>query len=570
MNLSIFSRRAGMLRVLTAFLALCAWPLAAQDGQRDDPLPVVATSEPVEVTFGTGSFDLLNPAGGLADLAGYQATLTVSFDGIVAGQAEQWSRTYTMRTTQMPPVRQITIENAEQQIWTTEIGGMRYERRNGGLCIANPVEAEGVPLEPADFLDSVIGAEEAGEDTVDGVAADRYHFDERAIGAADIAESEGELWIASNSGVLLRYTLTTTSGSDYFGEGVEGMLRWDYLLTGVNQPQTFEVPADCPPPVLDLPMMPDAADVLHYPGWTSYTTASVLDDVIAFYEAQVAAAGGQPSGPPLRSLNGGALYGFTQDNRSLVLIASEEEGGTSVLLRQLADPATLAVTVEMPPIVIAPEDTLGHCAAGGVPIVDDATDLITLPGGLSFLTISGPEDVVALYTEQLTVLGAEITSPMTISGITSFEAVKGYHKIRIVILQENQQTYRVSLTSNTGSPVTPITQCVSASTDVACSADVIPMIPGAANMQTMMGTVMYTTSASIADVAAYYEAQIEAAGGQMSVTMPASDMMAMMEVRLGDSTLMLMIAANGRDTAVSFTSLTGGALPPLTACGAPP
>src|SRR5688572_28887136 len=62
-----------------------------------------------EITFGPGSFNLGDPAAGLADLPGSTATLTVSFDGTRDSQPEQWSRTHTLTVSGDPAGRMLTI-----------------------------------------------------------------------------------------------------------------------------------------------------------------------------------------------------------------------------------------------------------------------------------------------------------------------------------------------------------------------------------------------------------------------------------------------------------------------------
>ena len=570
MNWSFVKRQSVPRFVLAVLVMAFASVLAAQDvGTAEPDIPVAATSEPIEVTFGTGPFDLLAPLVGLADLPSYHATLSVSFEGMNAGQAEQWSRTYTMLVAPTRPAWQLTIENsadAAAQRVMAEIGGTRYERRNGGTCVATPVDlgdATSERWEPAGFLDSVIGADVAGTETINDVAADYYTFDERALGAAEIADAAGELWIAADGGYLVRYTLTIQGGADYFGEGVEGILTWDYALSDVNEPVEIMIPADCPPPLLDVPIMTDAADVLHLPGFTRFSTPSTLEDVVVFYEEQVAASGWQPANPPM-ILQDSVLYGFTKGDQSLLLIASNEGTDTSIQIQQVTDPAALAITAEMPEIVIAPEDTLGDCATGGVPILGDAFDVISLTGGLNYMTSTSLTDTTAFYVEQLAALGAEVSPPMNVSNMTMFEATRGYHTIQVVLLPEGQNV-RVSLVSNTGSPVTPVTQC--AVGGGACEPGGIPIIPGATSLQTMAGMIMYTTTVSVADAVSYYEEQIEAAGGQVSSMAPATDMMAMLDVRVGNLSLMLMIGSSGQQNSVSITSLTGAALPEPTVCG---
>ncbi|MCC7206583.1 MAG: hypothetical protein IT323_04715, partial [Anaerolineae bacterium] len=386
----VLERRTLALFAILGFFMLSTFPLLAQGDPTQEPEATAqATPGPVEVTFGSGPFNLLAPTFGLADLSSYQAMLTLTFEGTNAGQAVQWKRTYTMLVARTPPARQLTIETSEDsadQVFMAEIGGTLYERRAGSSCTARAVQVAGAfaeRWEPAGFLYGLIGANEAGTETIDGVAADHYTFDEFAQGAAGIADSTGELWVASQGGYLVRYTLTTIAGPQYFGDGVEGALSWDYQLSSVNQPLVIERPDDCPPGTLDLPVLPDAADLVQIPGYTSYSTASGVDEVVAFYKEQVAAAGAQVANPPLISGNG-AVYGFTQADQPVLLSASRVGDQTSVQLQSVADPAALAIAAEVPPIVIAAEDTLGDCAAGGVPVLPDASDVISLPGGLNY------------------------------------------------------------------------------------------------------------------------------------------------------------------------------------------
>lgn len=576
MTRSFLRPQFSALLMLALLLLLSTSFASAQEGTPDEPeTEIVATSEPFEAVFGSGPFNLLSTTKGLSDLSSYRATLTVSFDGVSAGQEAQWSRIYTMLVTQTPPARQLTIEYSEDSsapTYIAEINNTVYERRDGSACAAKAVEADGAwaeSWEPAGFLDSVIGADEAGSEIVNDVASDHYTFDESAQGMSGI-ESIGELWVAPDGGYLVRYMLTTTAGADYFGESIEGVLSWDYQLSDVNQAFVIEIPDDCPPPLLDVPVMLDAADIFQMPGSTSFTTPSTVRDVAAFYAEQVAALGGQPANPPLITesstpfigTSATALFGFTLSDQSIMLIASGDGSETNVQIQLLDDPEALTFTAEVPTIVIAPEDTLGHCAAGGTPILNDASEVISLSGGLNYITSTSAEDAAAFYQEQFAALGAEVSSPMTISGITGFDVTQGFHQIRVTLLAEGTNT-RVSLTSATGSPVTPGTNCAGSGE---CEAGGIPVLAGATNVQNVMGMLSYNTNTSIADTVAFYEEQIAAQGGQVSSTMPASDQMAILDVRLGDGSLMLMIGASGDATNVNITSLTGNPLPPPTTC----
>jgi hypothetical protein len=569
---------------LALLLLLSVYIVAAQEDTIEEPDNlIVVTSEPFEMTFGSGPFNLFAPAEGLSALSSYRATLIVSFEGTNAGQDEQWSRTYTMLVTQTPPARQLTIENSEDtdaQVYMAEVDNTAYERRDGNACFANAVDVEGAfaeQWEPAGFLDSVIGADEAGTETVNDVEANHYTFDESAQGASGIAESTGELWVAAAGGYLVRYTLTTTSNAAYFGEGIEGTMMLDYELTDVNQRMVIGIPEDCPPPLLDVPVMPDAADVFQGAGSTSYTTPSTVQEVAAFYEEQVAALGGQPanhpvineSSVPFVGSSATALFGFTLGDQSIMLLASSDGSTTNVQLQRMDDPAALSFTAEVPTIVLVPEDTLGDCAAGGTPILPDASEVISSTGVLNYLTSTSVGDAAAYYQEQFTALGAQVAAPTSIEGMTMFDVTQGVQTISVTFMPESANT-RVSLTSNTGSPVTPTTNCASllGLAPGECEADGIPTLPDATNVQSMAALLSYDTNTSIADAVAFYEEHITALGGQVSSTMPATDQMAVLNVTLDNQSLMMMIGSNGRATNVSISSLTGGSVPPPSHCAA--
>jgi hypothetical protein len=250
----------------------------------------------------------------------------------------------------------------------------------------------------------------------------------------------------------------TTGGPDYFGEGIEGTLTWDYTLDEVNQPLSLELPADCPPGLLDVPVMTDAADLIEMPGFTTYTTPAGLADVIAFYEEQVSTLGGEAANPPTISENTG-LYGFMLADQPILLIVAYDGVNSSVALYGMSDSSQLAFAAEIP---------------------DES--------------------------------GAEAE--------------------------------------------TEATPADGETTTTAC----IPILPDAANVQDFPGMFTYTTSSNVAEAATFYEEQVPAGGGQIDLSMPATEAMAMYQVIQGDETLLLMIASAGGFNSVTLTSMSGSSI----------
>ena len=247
---------ASYRRVLGATLALSTLGAC---GSSETPASSTASAEEdgvyeIEWDYGPGTFQLPDTAAGLSDLSSYTATLTLEFDGTNGGQPEQWSSTYVMVATGEPEARQLTIAStgaaaAPDPVYMAEVGGVAFERSGAGECTATELRENGLAAlwEPAALLGgSVTGAVDAGDDPVSGVAAHHYTFDERAFGPLAPSESTGELWVAADGGYLVRYVVTTKAAQEYFGEGVEGTVTWNYELTDVNEPLTVVVPDDCP------------------------------------------------------------------------------------------------------------------------------------------------------------------------------------------------------------------------------------------------------------------------------------------------------------------------------------
>ena len=290
-----------------------------------------------DVTYGAGPFDLPDAKVGLSELSSYQATLALSFEGTENGQPKTWSKTYLMLRQTDPPARQLTVESSGDlteldPVFMAEADGAAFERIGEYVCNATPIEAGksfADRLEPASFLNYVIGADEAGSETVNDVAATHYTFDQRALGQQDMAEATGEMWVASEGVYVVKYVLSIKGSGDYFGEGIEGTLSYDYELTQVNQPVEIILPEDCPSGMVDAPQLPDASNVLNAPGVLSYDTASGLDEAVAFYQTETPELGWELLGEPSVTETG-ALLVFTKDDQTMTVNITTENGVTTI------------------------------------------------------------------------------------------------------------------------------------------------------------------------------------------------------------------------------------------------
>lgn len=292
-----------------------------------------------DITFGPGHFNYGDTTTGLADLSSYTATLTITFDGTKDGKPEKWSRAYKMLSTKNPPARLWTIDKTENDVSAdtiiqAEMSGLDYKKDGKDSCRANTIQTDeplSKRLELASFLSGVIGAQEAGSDTVNKIAATHYTFDQHALGEDGISQSTGEIWVATAGNYLVKYVLTTKAGSKYFSPGVEGTLRMNYELSGPNAKVKIDLPKDCPPGLITVPAMPDATNVQNFPGMQVYTSASSIADVVAFYKKELPPLGWKPEGDPAITDKAGNVN-FTQGDQAMVISIEPAGSGSTVTI----------------------------------------------------------------------------------------------------------------------------------------------------------------------------------------------------------------------------------------------
>jgi hypothetical protein len=288
---------------------------------------------------GPGDFVLPEPAIGLTSLASYRATLAVSFAGMETGKPAEWSVVSSMVKAGEAGGLHLTVlatgagaPRDSIEMW--ERNGIRYESSPGEACSGRVIEATESPVaaaEPAAELIGMVGASGVGQGSVNGVDASHYTVDERALGLAGLAVSAGELWVATDGGYIVSYQVTTQAAADYFGPDTEGKMSWDYQLTDVNQALDMELPADCPPGLLDAPLMDDATDVNSVPGVVRYRTTATVADVLEFYQSRAAALGWTIVSGPFTSDTGGVLESSSAAG-PITIFALDGDDGVTVLI----------------------------------------------------------------------------------------------------------------------------------------------------------------------------------------------------------------------------------------------
>ena len=298
---------AFQLIVLLAIVILVAGCSSAdQDPSAENAQPDRANDSPGSVLAPPGDgLSLDDPAAGLPGLSAYLATLTLQFDGSQDSETMTWSRTYQLRVSRSGEAfRQLEIQSLLQEAGgnptsrlITENGNFQYQVIDQQACTATAME-QATPLEElwelATFLPALRGGQAAGEEMIEGILARQVTFDELSLGQAELTDSTGQVWLIDDNGIVLRYSLVQSAPLDFFGEGLEGTLRWEYQLSEINQPQPLSLPEGCQPPlVLDVPLPSDARNVSQSDRFLDYKTSLEEVQILDFHRQSLEGDGWQ-------------------------------------------------------------------------------------------------------------------------------------------------------------------------------------------------------------------------------------------------------------------------------------
>lgn len=172
-----------------------------------------------------------------------------------------------------------------------------------------------------------------GTETVNGMAAKHYRYTGAQVfgkvigskGTVDI--SQADIWVSNEFNIVVRY-VSHWKGTD--DTGVQSDYNFTMDVLEVNTPINIEAPKGVAKAGLpdDVPLMADATDVTAFSGIVSFKVTATVDEVIAFYASALAENSWRPGddqGAP-------GIAAYTKDTRSLTLMASDDNGVTSVTI----------------------------------------------------------------------------------------------------------------------------------------------------------------------------------------------------------------------------------------------
>ena len=278
---------------------------------------------------------LSDPRVGLASLDNYRADLTISFQGTRDGQEINLTDTYLQTEWPEQAAKFTTIdalnEGGDRQLTLVgSVGEAQYYQADSTTpCEVTWGTLTGGPtgFRLAFLLPAVGTAKSAGEETLDGIATRHYTFDAASLSLPEDTTANGEVWIASDGGYVFKYVLDITGANSVFGAGAQGTRHVEYLLSEVGVHPQVVYPAGCEP-VLDLPAMEDATDLIRLPGLLAYNTDATAEAIFASYAELLPALDWEQFSEPFLGADSGSVIFVRTDRSATALIAVDTEGSS--------------------------------------------------------------------------------------------------------------------------------------------------------------------------------------------------------------------------------------------------
>jgi hypothetical protein len=151
-------------------------------------------------------------------------------------------------------------------------------------------------LSPLDLMSGTRGKLVRSTVMVNGTSANQYALDESTLkappGLGAVFKAEADVWVSPEFDVVVRYVAHYKAENLAIGGGQEGTLDLVFDLMDINEPIAITAPEGVEPAVAeDIPIVEDASDLNAFSGMIAYNSTGSVEQVTAFYEAQMPAKG---------------------------------------------------------------------------------------------------------------------------------------------------------------------------------------------------------------------------------------------------------------------------------------
>lgn len=310
-----------------------------------EPASAPTAMAPEPVATEEADLELTDREEALSKLKSYVMTWSMTWTGKNDGQEQTVDWTSTQRYTAEPKAMHTMLEftddlnsDSGDVFEMIQIGTQTYiltEEAGEQQCIAmssddNTVEESW--MGPNAF-GSVRGGRYIGQETVNGIRTKHYRYDEKATGINVYTRLSGDIWVAVDGGYAVK-DVAEWEGS-LLGLGDDsteaGKGSWTWELSEVNEPLEIIAPPGCESAAAGMPILPDATERTTFGDMTTYKTATKMADAVAFYEAEMPAAGWTAAEGGM-SMDEFATLMFTKDDQKATVMISVDEGTVNVMI----------------------------------------------------------------------------------------------------------------------------------------------------------------------------------------------------------------------------------------------
>lgn len=303
-------------------------------GQPTPARPTVEpTKPPEEYAFAEAS--------DLSRLASYRAHYIYKWEGTQNGKSIAGTWDILEEVVKAPPARHIVWNSTdivgaggEGKVEFIQVGKDTYMSIGASWLAMNTGERD--PFEGKLLLTPLrMVSENRGKlvqrgVVVNGVSTDQYVFDETTLGAAQrlgtIAKAQGDVWVSPELKTVVKYTAHYEGTNLAIDGRYDGTLDIAMDLTDINQPIRITAPEGVQPAMPeDIPVMEDAVDLTAIAGIVAYKTARSIEDITAFYEAQMPTQGWTKAQSEIPG-----VLSFTKGARQATVMIQTEDGKTTV------------------------------------------------------------------------------------------------------------------------------------------------------------------------------------------------------------------------------------------------
>jgi hypothetical protein len=284
---------------------------------------------------------------GLENLSSYRATWKLEWKSSGSAQEEEISWEWMQEYTREPKAVHWRWESVDRAKQDAQPGAMEFWQLGNTTYIVTP-ESDGTKscmssssednkvensLMGPQNLGSVSGAKLVGTETVNGVKARHYRYDEKSIALFGGGAVRGDIWVAVDGGFVVKDSATWQGR--FFGLATDdkatGSGSWTWELTDVNGAIAILAPQDCESAAAGIPILPDAREQASFGDTVTYQSATQQTDVLKFYRGEMKQLGWTEEGEGMVTDQFANLT-FSRDGATASLMVSSDDNTTNIVL----------------------------------------------------------------------------------------------------------------------------------------------------------------------------------------------------------------------------------------------